>query len=227
MIDVNEIKDNATELGMWEYYLGRPASNGRFKCPFNLAESNHNISVKNNSWHCFSCGDGGDIIKLVQMMFQLSFKNALYKICSDFNLHCDLEPTKIDLKHIEERRMAREKKRAEKAMFEEEKRTQFARLLHIEEILEQLIDRLSLNDENYIVYSYSSNIDTVMELLVIKERLTALIDFLICRTVTRDSSNGFIFDLMGENCANTKEMYNNTIDKLYKMLIEGDFDFYA
>lgn len=227
MIDINEIKDNATALGMWEYYLGRRASNGRFKCPFNLAESNHNISVKNNSWHCFSCGEGGDIIKLVQKMYQLSFKNAIYKICQDFGLSDILAPTEIDLKHIEEKRRIRDLKRAEQKAFEEDKTKEFQKLVNSEKVLSELIDKISLNDQNYICYSYSDEIDIVWELIRIRERITALLDFLVCRTATRDASNGFIFDLLGEDCTTKKEIHNNAIDKLYKMLIKGDFDIYG
>ncbi len=227
MIDINEIKENATALGMWEYYLGKRGSNKRFKCPFNLAESNHNLCVKNNSWHCFSCGEGGDIIKLVQKMYQLSFKNAAIKICQDFGLNCIANPTKIDIEHIEERRRIRELMRAEQRAFEEDKKKKFQELVNREKILSEIIDKISLNDQNYICYSYSDDIDFVMELIEIRERVTALLDFLVCRTATRDASNSFIFDLLGENCSTTKEINKNAIDKLYKMLIKGDFDIYG
>lgn len=60
------------------------------RCPFH-SESEGSFSVKNDMWHCFGCGAGGDVITLVQKLFNLSPYEALEKLNYDFRAGIDLE----------------------------------------------------------------------------------------------------------------------------------------
>jgi len=227
MIDIEELKNLADDLDMWGYYLGKRGQNRRYKCPFNHEESNKNLSVKNNSWHCFSCGEGGDIIKLVQKMYSLSFKNAVIKICQDFKLEGIFADKAVDLQHIEERRQLRAKLKARQEKFEKDKMNMFNRMVHIDDMLETIIDELSPNGRDLKVYSYSKDIDLAFEFIQLKHRLDAILDFLICRTVSKNADNDFIFDLLNCDTFETKESYDNAVDKIFKMLINGDLDLWG
>lgn len=59
-------------------------------CPFH-SETKGSFSVKNDIWHCFGCGEGGDVITLVQKLFSLSPYLALEKLNYDFHVGLDLE----------------------------------------------------------------------------------------------------------------------------------------
>lgn len=227
MIDIEELKNSADSLGMWDYYLGKKSHNGRYKCPFNATERQYNISVKNNTWHCFSCGDGGDIIKLVQKMYQLSFKNAVKKICQDFNLGDNEGLTAVDIKHIEERRLQREILKLKREKFEEKKKAVFQNLIRLEHSLTELIDDKSLNGRNYITYSYSDDINEVFDLIKIYNRVSALLDFVVCKSIVKNSDNAFIFELLGSEGFETKESYNSAVDKLFRLILKGDLDIYG
>lgn len=65
-----------------------PLNHGKCLCPFHN-DGNPSLSVnsKQNYFHCFSCGTGGDNIKFVQLYFTLPFDKAVKKIDEDFGLH--------------------------------------------------------------------------------------------------------------------------------------------
>ena len=69
-----------------------------FHCPFHK-DNNASAKFYKNSFYCFSCNKGGDLIQFVQCLFNLSFKEAMQKINEDFNLGLDSK-TKIDYKKI-------------------------------------------------------------------------------------------------------------------------------
>lgn len=54
-------------------------------CPFH-SEKTPSFRVKNDYFHCFGCGAGGDVIKFVMMMFGIDFKEAMAKLNKDFSL---------------------------------------------------------------------------------------------------------------------------------------------
>lgn len=60
------------------------------RCPFH-SEKEGSFSVKNDMWHCFGCGAGGDVITLVQKLFNLTPYEALEKLNYDFHTGLDLE----------------------------------------------------------------------------------------------------------------------------------------
>lgn len=59
----------------------------RCACPLHNG-INHNLAVypKTNSFYCFNCGAGGDLIKFVSLYLNISYHEAMQKIDRDYNL---------------------------------------------------------------------------------------------------------------------------------------------
>ncbi|MFA5185460.1 MAG: DNA primase [Patescibacteria group bacterium] len=63
-----------------EYLTLKPAGSGSFKacCPFHQEKTpSFYVNRPRQSWHCFGCNEGGDIISFVQRMEGLDFPEAL------------------------------------------------------------------------------------------------------------------------------------------------------
>lgn len=79
------INDALTMRQVIEHYNVGTLRKNHIKCPFHN-ERTASFSVKGNIFKCFGCGVGGDIIKFVQMYFDLDFPGAIAKLDFDFNL---------------------------------------------------------------------------------------------------------------------------------------------
>lgn len=94
-------------------------------CPFH-ADTNPSMHIYagDRDYHCFVCGQGGDVIDFVMRLFNLPFVDACKKIDEDFHLGLDVG-AKMDR---EERKKAEREfqKMLEKKRAEEQKR----KLLH-------------------------------------------------------------------------------------------------
>ncbi len=66
----------------------------RIPCPIHNGD-NYNLHYSDKLYHCFVCGEGGDVIKFVQHIFKINFMCAVRKINEDFglNLPLDRKPT--------------------------------------------------------------------------------------------------------------------------------------
>ena len=58
-------------------------------CPFHAGDRDASLKIYpgGRGWHCFGCGEGGDIISFVQKLFNLDFMGALHKLNDDFGLN--------------------------------------------------------------------------------------------------------------------------------------------
>ena len=63
-----------------------------------------------NSFYCFSCGAGGDLIKFVSLMFGIGYREAMFRLDNDFGLGVF---KKQSLKDIHKMRAENEKIKAE------------------------------------------------------------------------------------------------------------------
>jgi DNA primase len=84
--DIDEVKSriNIADV-ISEYVALRPASVGSLKglCPFHDEKSpSFNVRPAQGFYHCFGCGEGGDVYKFVQQMDQLSFYEAVEKLAA-------------------------------------------------------------------------------------------------------------------------------------------------
>lgn len=84
----------------------------RCPCPIHGGKGN-NLSFRNDSFHCFVCGAGGDVITLVEKIFNLSFPDAVRKLAEDFGIAPGVDPEAIRRRQLaaeaRKRRSEREK----------------------------------------------------------------------------------------------------------------------
>src|SRR6516162_80385 len=66
-----------------EYIQLRSAGGGNLKglCPFHDEKSpSFNVTPARGLWHCFGCGEGGDVISFVMKLDALSFNEAVEQL---------------------------------------------------------------------------------------------------------------------------------------------------
>lgn len=82
--DIEEVKSRINIADVISDYVAlRPASVGSLKglCPFHDEKSpSFNVRPVQGFYHCFGCGEGGDVYKFVQQMDSLSFYEAVEKL---------------------------------------------------------------------------------------------------------------------------------------------------
>lgn len=88
-----------------EHYGVRFNQQGAALCPFH-GEKTGSFRAKDTFWHCFGCGESGDLIKFVRKKFGMSFPDALDAICRDFGI-ADATPTIADQERLDRIRMER------------------------------------------------------------------------------------------------------------------------
>ncbi len=82
------IKDRVDIREGMEYYGIKFNQRGFAICPFHNEKSPSMIARK-GVFHCFGCGEHGDIINFVEKFFSLGFREAVEKINNDFGLGLD------------------------------------------------------------------------------------------------------------------------------------------
>ena len=130
---VQTIKDRLTMREVLLRYGYEPNSREFVRCPFHN-EKTPSMKIFDKDYHCFGCGEHGDVITFVQKLFNLSFQEALKKIDIDFGLNLYGEHSFEDLRksHYKQKQIQaeRERKKREKeqakaqywAVFDEWKR---------------------------------------------------------------------------------------------------------
>jgi len=81
--EIDEVRTRTDILAVVEQYVGLKKNGKVFKglCPFhNEKTPSFQVSPEMERWHCFGCGEGGDVIKFVQKIENLSFIEALEKL---------------------------------------------------------------------------------------------------------------------------------------------------
>jgi len=79
------IKSSVSVPDAFSMYGFRPDAKGFALCPFH-AEKTPSCKVFNDHFYCFGCGAHGDVIALVEGLFDLPFKDAVKRLDSDFHL---------------------------------------------------------------------------------------------------------------------------------------------
>jgi len=70
-------------------------------CPFPSHEDNSpsfGVNAESNKFHCFGCGETGDIIKLVQNVEGLNFIEAIQRLSLFYGV--EIETSQLDLKYL-------------------------------------------------------------------------------------------------------------------------------
>lgn len=102
MIDINDIKERIGIKEGLEFYGLKFNKHGYSFCPFHREKKpSLYIYPKDDMFVCFSCGKKGDLIQFVQILFSLSFKDALEKVNDDFGLGLNKKRTVAEAKEYQ------------------------------------------------------------------------------------------------------------------------------
>ena len=85
-----EIK-NAVDIKTVAEHYGIKIKHNKALCPFHPDKDTPSLSFKNESYHCFGCGVGGDVINLVARLHGTRQKEAAQIINDTFNLGLNLD----------------------------------------------------------------------------------------------------------------------------------------
>jgi len=99
------IKESVTMKDVLLHYGFPTGRNGRIPCPLHNGHD-PNFSYKDRYFKCFVCGKGGDMIRFVMELFDITFPQAITRISADFGLGLcgDRPSTAARPKLLEERR---------------------------------------------------------------------------------------------------------------------------
>lgn len=82
------IKDRVSIQQIVDRYGYEPNRAGFINCPFhNEKTPSLRVYKESNSFYCFGCNTGGDIIGFVMHLFHIDFGEALVRLDNDFNLN--------------------------------------------------------------------------------------------------------------------------------------------
>lgn len=92
MVDVQDLKRMLPMEEVARHYGFEPNRSGFICCPFH-GEKTASLKIYpgDRGWHCFGCGEGGDVIRFVMKLFGLTFPQALTRLKFDFGLS-DIKP---------------------------------------------------------------------------------------------------------------------------------------
>jgi hypothetical protein len=93
-------------------YIGKEIQkNGFCKCPFHSEKTaSFMLFEKNNSFYCFGCGVGGNVINLVSKALNISYLEAMKRLDVDYHLGIFQTVIKTDIQRSKEAvKIAREK----------------------------------------------------------------------------------------------------------------------
>lgn len=96
-----------------EHYGLQVNRNGMALCPFHN-DRHPSLYVSDDHYHCFACGEHGDVIDLTAKLFGLRLYDAARKLASDFHLAPDKplpEAVRQKLKHKTKAQQLRENER--------------------------------------------------------------------------------------------------------------------
>lgn len=91
--DIDEVLSRVSIVDVvGDYVALKPSGNGEFKglCPFHGEKSaSFGVSATKNVWHCFGCGEGGNLFQFLNRIDSLNFVEAVEKLAArvGYTLH--------------------------------------------------------------------------------------------------------------------------------------------
>ena len=88
---------------------------GFSRCPFHSGDNTPSFKIYpgDRGFYCFGCGGGGDVIKFVQLLFNLNFIEAVKKLNTDFSLGLGEKPSYAEYRKSQRLQAERDKRRAD------------------------------------------------------------------------------------------------------------------
>ena len=88
-----QIKETLTAREVVEFYGFTPNRSGYIHCPFHAGDNNGSLKVYDGDrgWHCIGCNDGGTDIDIEMKLIDISLRQAVLRIDSDFGLRLTYE----------------------------------------------------------------------------------------------------------------------------------------
>ena len=90
--DVKEIKARLDIISIISRYVTLTKSGAGFKgkCPFHKDDTpSMTVSAEKGLWHCFGCGEGGDVIGFVMQIERLTFIEAVRRLAEEVGMSFD------------------------------------------------------------------------------------------------------------------------------------------
>ena len=90
--DVKEIKSRLDIVSIISRYLTLTKSGAGYKgkCPFHKDDTpSMTVSAEKGLWHCFGCGEGGDVIGFVMKIERISFIEAVRRLAEEVGMTID------------------------------------------------------------------------------------------------------------------------------------------
>lgn len=98
-IDELKMNINIVDVIGKEVSLKKAGSNYKGLCPFHSEKTpSFMVSEEKQIFNCFGCGEKGDLIKFVQRFYNLSFMDAIDKLCEDYGIK---KPTFEKKSHVD------------------------------------------------------------------------------------------------------------------------------
>lgn len=97
-----------------ERYGFEPNRAGYICCPFHHEKTpSLKLYPGDRGWHCFGCGKGGDVIRFVMELFDITFPQAVVRLSADFGLGLagNRPGSAARSKILEERRQKRQERK--------------------------------------------------------------------------------------------------------------------
>ena len=91
---IDQIRDRADIYTVVNEHVGLKRSGSSWKglCPFHDEKTpSFNIRPQLGHWHCFGCGEGGDVISFVQKINHLSFVEAVEMLAARYGVQLQYE----------------------------------------------------------------------------------------------------------------------------------------
>lgn len=114
-----QIKQSVPISEAIEYYSGERLIKNKMRCPLHSEKTaSFTVYPDTNSFYCFGCCESGDIIRFIQKLFNVDFREAVRRLDCDFNLGLTNQPT---FSQYRQRQRELEKRKAAQTIKNEQK----------------------------------------------------------------------------------------------------------
>ena len=166
-MDTSIIKQSVTLSQACQMYGIDINRQGFSRCPFHSGDNTPSFKIYpgDRGFYCFGCGAAGDVIKFVQLLFNLSFIEAVKKLNSDFSLGLGEKPSYAEYRKSRRLQAERDKAKRNKVRI----LTELYRLCTLHRIYWQILKNYNGVDPNKIEAEAIHNIEYVRYKIEVRE----------------------------------------------------------